>query len=74
MKKLVRAQQEGVVVLRERTGRTIIWSVEGLHDDFRILARFPDLDRQEVPLVLGFLASGLQSRIHPRISIEEAPQ
>lgn len=72
MKKLMWAQKEGSAALLDRTGRDIDWSVEGLHDDFRVIAQFKHVADDEIPLLLGFLSSGLQNRIHPQIKVEEA--
>ena len=72
MKKLIKAQKAGSTILEERTGRSIAWSVEGLHDDFKVVAKFKDVPAEEVPLLIGFLSSGLQTGIHPQIEVEEA--
>ena len=72
MKKLMKAQKLGSDILLERTGRSIDWSVEGLHDDFQVVAKFNNISAEEVPLLIGFLSSGLQTGIHPQIEVEEA--
>ena len=54
MKKLMKAQKLGSEILQERTGRAIDWSVEGLHDDFQVVAKFKDVSAEEVPLLIGF--------------------
>ena len=72
MKKLMQAQKVGNDVLHERSGRQLEWSVEGLHDDFRIKARFAGVAADQVPTLIAFLAEGLQQRIHPQITVEEA--
>ena len=72
MKKFMKAQQVGSKVLQERTGREIDWSVEGLHDDFQVMAKFNDVSAEEIPRSWEFLASELQNRIHPQIVVEEA--
>ena len=76
MKKIMQAQQVIGTGLAERLGRSDVdWSVEGLHDDFRVVVAFGKKDgyappADERPTVLAFMQEAARS-IHPAIVVEE---
>lgn len=74
MKKIMQAQDAIGPALRERLGRDISWTVEGLHDDFRLVVAFtgshaPPAD--ERPTILAFMQEAAHAALHPAIVVEE---
>jgi len=76
MKKIMRVQAAIAAGLAERLGREDVdWSVEGLHDDFRVVVAFGRKDgyappADERPTVLAFMQEAARA-VHPAIVVEE---
>ncbi|NRA38942.1 MAG: iron-sulfur cluster assembly scaffold protein [Planctomycetes bacterium] len=47
------------------------WSIEGLHDDFRIVIKISDIAAEEKPTLLRFMEEALHENIHSGLSVEE---
>lgn len=72
MKKIMAAQEAIGKGLAERLDRSIAWSVEGLHDDFRVTVGFKDaeLPADERQTILAFMQEAARA-LHPAITVEE---
>ena len=76
MKKIMQVQQIAGAALAQRLGRNdIAWSVEGLHDDFRVVVSFnkgdgAGLPVEEQPTVAQFIQETLRGQVHPAIVVE----
>lgn len=49
----------------------VIWSIEGLHDDFRIVIKLDGMAEEEKPTLLRFMEEALHEHIHNELSVEE---
>lgn len=78
MKKIMQVQQAGETALRTRLGRTVPWSIDGLHDDFQVVIGFPKpsggdaLPAEQRPTVTAFIQEACQASLHPSIRVTEA--
>lgn len=77
MRKILKIQQVGSRALHERLGLgEVAWSIEGLHDDFRLVVRFDKgegavIPADERPTATLVLQSALRNDIHPALAVEE---
>jgi NifU-like protein len=73
LKKIGAAQKVIAAVVAERIDRTDLkWTLEGLHDDFRMVIRYEGANPEEIPLLNGFVSEALRQRLHPSLGVEEA--
>ncbi len=49
----------------------IVWSIEGLHDDFQIVVKIDGVNAEEIPTLLRFMDEAVHEGIHPDLSVEE---
>jgi NifU-like protein involved in Fe-S cluster formation len=71
LKKIARVDVVATRVLRERLHSAAGISIEGLHDDFRVVVRFTGLTPEQVPTVLQLIQDAVRTEIHPDLSVEE---
>ena len=47
------------------------WSIEGLHDDFKIEVKISEAQNEEIPTLIRFMEEAVREGIHPDLSVEE---
>ena len=47
------------------------WSVEGLHDDFKIEVKISGANNEEIPTLIRFMEEAVREGIHPDLSVTE---
>jgi NifU-like protein involved in Fe-S cluster formation len=57
-------------VLRERLGHDVAHAIEGLHDDFRVVIRFPGLAAEQVPTAEQFIQDALRGELHSQLLVQ----
>lgn len=73
LKKIGAVQKNITATINERLGgKTFAWSVEGLHDDFKIVMKVGGIDADEIETFLQFARSGLRAAFHPQLDLELA--
>jgi NifU-like protein involved in Fe-S cluster formation len=73
LKKIAAVDKITANVLRERLNAEAKLSIEGLHDDFRIVVKLLGLSPEQNPTAIQLIQDALKTQIHPDISVEEAP-
>jgi len=78
MKKVMRVQEVAAAAIADHIHHKVAWSIEGLHDDFRVVVDFssedPDaavLPAEERPTVARMIEEALRGAIHPALRVEE---
>jgi NifU-like protein involved in Fe-S cluster formation len=71
LKKIARVDAIASRVLRERLHGEATLSIEGLHDDFRIVVKLTGLAPEQVPTALQLIRDALDSEVHPDLVVEE---
>ena len=59
-------------MLRERLHAEAKLSIEGLHDDFRIVVKLIGLSPEQNPTAIQLIQDALKTQVHPDIAVEEA--
>ena len=71
LQKIAAVDRIAGTALHERLGRDDVgWIIEGLHDDFRVVMRFTNLEAEQVPTVAKFLEDALNAQAHSQIAVE----
>ena len=73
LKKIARVDGIASRVLGERLHSDARLSIEGLHDDFRIVVKLAGLAPEQVPTALQLIQDALRTEIHPDLVVEELP-
>jgi NifU-like protein involved in Fe-S cluster formation len=73
LKKIARVDAIASRVLGERLHSEAKLSIEGLHDDFRIVVKLAGLAPEQVPTALQLIQDALRTEIHPDLVVEELP-
>ncbi len=47
------------------------FSIEGLHDDFRVVVKITGVSSEEIPTLIRFMEEAVHEGIHPDLSVEE---
>ena len=71
LKKIARVDGVASRVLGERLHNDAKLSIEGLHDDFRIVVRLAGLAPEQVPTALQLILDALRTEVHPDLTVEE---
>lgn len=73
LKKIARVDGVSARVLGERLHADAKLSIEGLHDDFRIVVKLTGLAPEQVPTALQLIQDALRTEVHPDLVVEELP-
>jgi NifU-like protein involved in Fe-S cluster formation len=73
LKKVSAVQPVVARVLGERLGAAATWSVEGLHDDFRVVVAVAGAADEQLPTVAQLVQDALRAALHPHLSVEAVP-
>lgn len=73
LKKIARVDSVSSRVLSERLHVDAKLSIEGLHDDFRIVVKLTGLAPEQVPTALQLIQDALRTEVHPDLVVEELP-
>jgi NifU-like protein involved in Fe-S cluster formation len=73
LKKIARVDGIASRVLGERLHANAKLSIEGLHDDFRIVVKLSGLAQEQVPTALQLIQDALRTEVHPDLLVEELP-
>ena len=73
LKKIGRVDSISGRVLRDRLHGEAKLSIEGLHDDFRIMVKLTGLAPEQVPTALQLIQDALKTEVHPDLSVVEQP-
>lgn len=71
LKKIARVDAIATRVLRDRLHAEAKLSIEGLHDDFRIVVKVTGLTPEQVPTALQLIQDALHTEVHPDLLVEE---
>lgn len=71
LKKIGRVDGIASRVLRDRLHAEATLSIEGLHDDFRIVVKVTGLTPEQVPTALQLIQDALKTEVHPDLLVEE---
>lgn len=69
LRKISRVDGVAARVLQERLGRGS-YTIEGLHDDFRVVVIFSGLAAEEVPTVAQFIQDALRGEVHDHLVVD----
>ncbi|MBA3708657.1 MAG: iron-sulfur cluster assembly scaffold protein [Planctomycetes bacterium] len=56
--------------VRERVGTAIAYSIQGLHDDFRVVLSVSGVPDEQLPTIAKLLEDALRAGLHPQLSVE----
>lgn len=73
LKKIGRVDAISGRVLRDRLHGDATLSIEGLHDDFRIMVKLTGLAPEQVPTALQLIQDALKTEVHPDLTVVEQP-
>ncbi|MBA3700373.1 MAG: iron-sulfur cluster assembly scaffold protein [Planctomycetes bacterium] len=71
LKKIAKVDSIASRVLRDRLHGDAKLSIEGLHDDFRIVVKLTGLAPEQVPTALQLIQDALRTEVHPNLVVEE---
>lgn len=71
LKKIGRVDAIGSRVLRDRLHGEAALSIEGLHDDFRIVVKLAGLAPEQIPTALQLIQDALRTEIHPDLVVQD---
>ncbi|HEX3135459.1 MAG TPA: iron-sulfur cluster assembly scaffold protein [Planctomycetota bacterium] len=71
LKKIAKVDGISSRVLSERLHGDAKLSIEGLHDDFRIVVKLTGLAPEQVPTALQLIQDALHTEVHPDLLVEE---
>ncbi len=71
LKKIAKVDGISSRVLSERLHGDAKLSIEGLHDDFRIVVKLSGLAPEQVPTALQLIQDALRTEVHPDLTVEE---
>lgn len=71
LKKIAKVDGISSRVLGERLHGNAKLSIEGLHDDFRIVVKLTGLAPEQVPTALQLIQDALHTEVHPDLVVEE---
>jgi NifU-like protein involved in Fe-S cluster formation len=74
LKKIAKVDSVATRVLRDRLHPEAKLSIEGLHDDFRIVVKLAGLAPEQVPTALQLIQDALKTEVHPDLTVEEFGQ
>lgn len=69
LRKISRVDAVAARVLQERLGRGT-YTIEGLHDDFRVVVIFAGLATEEIPTVAQFIQDALRGEVHDQLVVD----
>jgi NifU-like protein involved in Fe-S cluster formation len=73
LKKIAKVDGVSSRMLSERLHGDAKLSIEGLHDDFRIVVKLTGLAPEQVPTALQLIQDALRTEVHPDLVVEELP-
>jgi len=71
LKKIGRVDAVAARVLRDLLHPEATLSIEGLHDDFRVVMTVSGLTPEQVPTALQLIQDALRTDVHPDLTVEE---
>jgi NifU-like protein involved in Fe-S cluster formation len=71
LKKIAAVDKIAMALLRERLHAEAKISIEGLHDDFRIVVKLTGLQNEQIPTALQLIQDKLKADLHPDIIVTE---
>jgi hypothetical protein len=71
LKKIARVDAVATAVLRERLSTDVSLSINGLHDDFRIIVKFSGLAVEQIPTAIQLIQDRLHAEVHPDLVVIE---
>ncbi len=71
LKKIAKVDSVAARVLRDRLHGDAKLSIEGLHDDFRIVVKLAGLAPEQIPTALQLIQDALKTEVHPDLLVEE---
>lgn len=71
LKKIAKVDGISSRVLRDRLHGDAKLSIEGLHDDFRIVVKLAGLAPEQIPTALQLIQDALKTEVHPDLLVEE---
>jgi NifU-like protein involved in Fe-S cluster formation len=70
LKKVAKVDQVLRTAVAERVGAGATFSIEGLHDDFRVVVAFGGVAEEQLPTVAQLLQDVLRGAIHPQLTVD----